>query len=91
MLRGKPLRMVPLPRSATLRYATRGRMKQVLARGGLGGEDRARNRVGYGAGEDLGDAAVTPVVHMEVVRRDEGLEGNAGGLPPVLHHGIAVK
>jgi hypothetical protein len=46
------------------------------ARDGTGSENRARSRVRYSAGENLGDAAIAPIIHMQVIRRDESFEWN---------------
>ena len=41
---------------------------------GRGGKDRPRSRIRYDVGENLGDAAVAPIIHVHAVRRDESLE-----------------
>ena len=43
------------------------------------------------AGEKLGDAAVAPVVHVQLVRRQERAERNVFGQPPVTHHGEPLE
>ena len=42
-------------------------------------------------GQEPGDAAIAPVVHVQLVRRDERAERKVFGQPPIAHHGEPLE
>src|SRR5471030_3242730 len=62
-----------------------------LARDSRGSKDWARSRIRYGVAQNLGDAAVAPIIHVQIIRRDESSEWNPGYFAPVLHYGEAAE
>src|SRR5262245_3438670 len=59
-------------------------------RGDLAGHVAAAG-IDDGVGEQLGDAVVAPVVHVQPVARGELLERDAACDAPVAHDGVAVE
>ncbi len=59
--------------------------------GGRRGSDRTGGRFGDRGGEQLRHAGIAPVVHVQFVRRDEGVERHVLNVVPVAHHREAVE
>jgi hypothetical protein len=70
---------VSISSQAGVRHQRAGRDRRLV----YGGDD--------GGGEQLGDAGVAPVVHVQAVLDDEVVERDVFDRPPVAHDGVAAE